>query len=429
MFKRAKLTSEVFGISNTVASDSYVDRGALDQALARLLERSTHIALRGESKCGKSWLRQKTAPDAIVVQCRLGRGVHDLYVDALSQLGVRLVLDKKNTGNICGRVEAEASVGESLIAKVLGAKGAGRAAIEGESSSETRSAPVGQDVRDLRFVADLLKASERRLVVEDFHYLSVAEREKFAFDLKALWDYGLFVMIIGVWSQSNMLISLNPDLSGRIEEIPIYWSDDDLKRVLVKGGDALNLEFSDSFSTACVKDCYGNVGLLQALVLKALDALGIHEAASEKRPINDPDALHTAALQYADQLNPLYQQFAKRVSKGIRTRQDSTGIYAYAMAVILDASDDLAVRGISLDYIFQKAHAREPRIQKGNLRTILEKFEQLQVDSEGRGLVVAYNEADGEVSVVDRQLLLYRKYCTVNWPWEGLIAESKAHTT
>ncbi len=55
--------------------------------------------------------------------------------------------------------------------------------------------------------------------------MSVEERRHFAFDLKALWDYGVFITIIGVWSQNNMLIHLNPDLSGRIEEVSIYWSD------------------------------------------------------------------------------------------------------------------------------------------------------------------------------------------------------------
>jgi hypothetical protein len=426
IFHKKKRTSEVFGISNAVLPDSYVDRGALDEALGQLTHRPTHIALRGASKCGKSWLRQRTVTNAIVVQCRLDRGVHDIYIDALSQLSVKLVLDDLRSGKISGHVKAEAAIGEGLIAKVLGATAAGDAAIEGERGHETRSGLVGHDVSDLRFVADLLKASGRRLVVEDFHYLSVAEREKFAFDLKALWDYGLFVIIVGVWSQSNMLIYLNPDLSGRIEEIPIYWSEEDLKRVLRKGGDALNLAFSEEFATACVKDCYGNVGILQALSLKALDQLEITESSSNPITVKSCEALNTAALQYADQLNPLYQQFAKRVSKGIRTRHDSTGIYGYAMAVILDAPDTLALTSISLDYIFQEAHSREPRIQKANLRTVLDKFEQLQVDSEGRGLVLAYNDVVGEITVVDRQLLLYRRYCTVKWPWEELIAEAKS---
>ena len=57
-------------------------------------------------------------------------------------------------------------------------------------------------------------------------------------------------------------------------------------------------------------------------------------------------------------------------------------------------------------------------MQKGNLHTVLDKLERLQVDDEGRGLVFAYNEANREVSVVDRQLLLYRKHSTVTWPWQ-----------
>jgi hypothetical protein len=222
-----------------------------------------------------------------------------------------------------------------------------------------------------------------------------------------------------------MLIYLNPDLSGRIEEIPIYWSSADLRRVLKKGGDALNLLFAEEFQSSCVKDCYGNVGILQALTLKALDALGIQKTTSVEMIVDRVDALQTAALQYAEQLNPLYQQFAKRVSGGIRTRKESTGIYAHAMSVILESSDDLILSGLSLDYIFQQANAREPRIQKGNLRVVLEHFEQLQVDAQGRGLVLAYNEATAEISVVDRQLLLYRRYSTVKWPWEDLIAEAE----
>lgn len=121
MLGSKKRTSDVFGISNTVAVDSYVDRGSLDDDLRRLLERPVHIALRGESKCGKSWLRQQVVPDAIVVQCRLDRGVHDIYIDALSQLEVKLVLSDTKSGKISGRVEAEASFGQGLIATVLGA--------------------------------------------------------------------------------------------------------------------------------------------------------------------------------------------------------------------------------------------------------------------------------------------------------------------
>lgn len=96
------------------------------------------------------------------------------------------------------------------------------------------------------------------------------------------------------------------------------------------------------------------------------------------------------------------------------------------MAAILEEPDAELIRGMSSDRIYEVACARENRIQKGNLHTVLEKFEGLQVDADGRGLVLAYNEADREISVVDRQLLLYRQYLTVKWPWEELIAEATA---
>ncbi len=419
-------TADVFGINSKVRIESYVDRGELDSTIATLLARNTHIALKGESKCGKSWLRQKSIPDALVVQCRLGRGSVDIYIDALSQLDVKFVVSDKAGGKIEGRVEAKGSVGEGLISKVFGLSGSLSAQGAAAHMGETAKEPVGHDINDLRYIAELIRESGRRLVVEDFHYLSVDERRRLAFDLKALWDYGLYAVIIGVWSQSNMLIYLNPDLAGRIEEISVYWSNEDLKRILEKGGAALRLGFKGQFSDGCSMLSYGNAGILQALALKALDSMGITEAQDDFQLVGNDEVLQSAALHYADQLNALYQQFAKRVAGGIRTRQDSTGIYAHAMAVIVDAPDDMCIRGIPLDYIYRTAHEREPRIQKGNLRTILEKLESLQVDDDGRGLVVAYNEADGEVSVVDRQLLLYRRFCTVRWPWEDLINEARA---
>jgi hypothetical protein len=272
-------------------------------------------------------------------------------------------------------------------------------------------------------VADVLKASGKRLVVEDFHYMSVPERKSLAFDLKAFWDYRLFIVIVGVWNQSNMILYLNPDLSGRVKEVSIYWSKEDLTKVIDKGSEALNLVFDVDCKKKLVGDCFGNVGILQALALQALDELKIHVCQDELRLINSPAAIEAAAMAYADQLNSRYQQFAETVSGGIRKRQDTTGIYAHAMAAILEADDEKLLNGLSIDDVYAIAHAREPRIQKGNLRVVLEKFEELQVDEDGRGLVLAYNSATKKVSIVDRQLLLYRKYLTMRWPWEDLVHE------
>jgi hypothetical protein len=73
------------------------------------------------------------------------------------------------------------------------------------------------------------------------------------------------------------------------------------------------------------------------------------------------------------------------------------------MAVVMEAENQVLLDGLSLDDVYGAAHARQSRIQKGNLKTVLERIESLQVDEAGRGLILAYNEATEEITVVGRQ--------------------------
>jgi len=343
----------------------------------------------------------------------------DIYRDALAQLGIRLIVESREGDTMTGRVEATAEVGHSLFAK-LGI----RSSVESELSEDATYRPVGRDLTDLKFIADLITASERRLVIEDFHYLTESDRRSCAYDFKTLWDYNCFVAIVGIWNEKNLLLNLNRDLSGRVVEEAIEWNDGDLTAIFDGGGAALNIEFAENFKQRAIRDCFKNAGILQRLILGTLDEAQVYEEQDALLKFDDEAAYLNACLAYVEELNAVYQTFATRVSSGIRTRQDTTGIYAHAMAVVLDESgDDELFRGVGIDKIYAKAHERQPRIQKGNLHTILGRIEGLQVDAEGRGLVLSYNQRDQEVTVVDRQLLLYRKYATVKWPWEDLVRE------
>jgi len=111
-------------------------------------------------------------------------------------------------------------------------------------------------------------------------------------------------------------------------------------------------------------------------------------AQSKTVVIDSEEVALTAAMEYAEQLSPLYQTFAANISSGIRLRKNSTGIYAHAMAVIMKASDSDLINGLSVDRIFAAASKREPRILIGNLKSILAKIESLQIDEDGRGLVL-----------------------------------------
>ena len=412
--------SDVFGIKPGLQELSYIDRGNLDGELRKLIDRKqTHIAIRGASKAGKSWLRQKVLNDPIVVQCRLGFTPLEIYSDALSKLNISLEVESTGKNTFKGSIKASGEAGWKLLAKVSGG-----AEFSGEYEKQRKEKPVGKDVTDLGFIASLILESGRNLVVEDFHYLSAEEQRRFAFDLKTLWDYKLLVIIVGVWISENMLITLNPDLSDRIEELSVTWQLPELKAILNKGCGALNLQISEEVATKLGSISYGSAGLLQKLALRYIDdELGISDKPEKLFVLADIPKVRDAAMHIAEQLNQLYQAFAKRVCDGIRVRQNSTGIYAHAMAAIMNFGDDDLVAGISAKAINDVASKRQSRVNLGNLKIVLAKFPELQVDADGRGLVLAYDAQDEKINVVDKQVLLYRQFATVKWPWEELIVE------
>ena len=415
-----KRTEEVFGMSNEILPDSYVDRGDLDKELSRLLGRKVHIAIRGPSKSGKSWLRQRVVPNALVVQCRLGNTNVDIYTSALAQLGVQLQIESTTKFGLKGIIEGQVAAGNDLIGKVSAKLG-----LEGSGELGSKTAPIGRNINDLKFISQLIIESGRRLVIEDAHYLSLDQRTILAYDLKALWDFGCFVTLVGVWGEANMFVRLNGELSGRIEELSIEWGPDDLRKIIAGGSIALGLSFSRDIQNQAIIDAFGSAGLLQRLILRTLDEAKLTTEQPPTLQLTDISNYDDAAMAVADQLNGVYLPFGERVASGIRTRADATGIYAHAMAAIVAAEDSLHMKGISVDHIFDVAHARQPRIQKSNLKAVLAKIDGIQVDKDGRGLVVTYDEDKECVLNVDRQLLFYRKYLTVSWPWEVLIAEAE----
>lgn len=85
------------------------------------------------------------------------------------------------------------------------------------------------------------------------------------------------MVIVKVWLKRNYLTHLNSDLVGRIAEVSFYWNKSDLTEVVDKGRRELNVVFSPEITSRIVKDSFGNVGLLQNLVLETLDHSKIFE--------------------------------------------------------------------------------------------------------------------------------------------------------
>ncbi len=404
--------NEVFGIKEKISPYSYVDRGDYDIELKEGLKRDKHIAIHGESKCGKTWLRKKVLDDAIVVQCRLHKSNLDIYIDALSQLEIKFEKNSEDTTTVSGKISATGKVGMNILAK-LGFK----VEIGGEKGETKSYNRVGGNINDLRYIADILIKSEKRMVIEDFHYLSVTQRTLLSFDLKSLWDYGVFIVIIGIWNQQNLLTYLNPDLIGRFHEINIRWTNEELNEIISRGSSSLNIKINDNVIDFIVQNSYGNAGILQELTHETLKRNKISKKKKDVQKVDDIKFAEESALYYSEQLNPVYINLSEKISSGFKQTTHNTRIYKHIFASIISSDDNELLKGIHINDLYKKVCEREPRINKGNLKKALLRIERLQVDNDGRGLVFGFDGSD-RVYLVDRQILIYRKYMTIKWPWE-----------
>lgn len=320
--------NEVFGIATQINAASYVDRGGLDEILGYFLGTQRHIAIHGDSKQGKTWLRGRLldATDTIVVQCLVESTPESIFQEALGALDVRAEIKRTGRGKLEGELDFSGGgeLGNLLLGKVkLDAGISGGAS--GERETETR--PIGKTPGDLSWVARTLRASGKRLVIEDFHYVSEDNRKNFAFLLKALGDYGVNVIVVGVWPEDHLLTYYNGDLDGRVEDIRLLWGEEELAKVLAQGCEALNIEFTAELQAELVRDAYGNVGLLQRLAEQVCVAAGIFERRDEPVTITVNGELGEARKIVSSRMKARYDAFADDFVRGMKRMTEGLEVY------------------------------------------------------------------------------------------------------
>jgi hypothetical protein len=427
----------VFGIATKVNTASYVDRGGLDNKLAYYLRTERHVAIHGDSKQGKSWLRANLLEDddTLVVQCQPDSTPESVLREALGQLGVLIELKRTGSTQVEGQVDVQGSgeIGLALIAKAQAEAHIG-GGVAKESAVE--KVPVGKTLADLSWVAGLLQASGRRVVVEDFHYVSEENRKAFSFILKALGDYGVYMILVGIWPEDHMLTYYNGNLDGRVEDLRLVWEDADLDAVLGKGCEALNISMSDDLRAALVADAHGNVGLVQRLAEQVCLEAGVMERMDTSVEIGINGELAAARATVSDRMKSRYDAFADDFVRGMKRMKEGLAVYKHLLRAFTASSADELTDGIdSSDLLetIQKSNP-EPPIRRSDLTQALDRVDRLQVKIGVEPPVLTYNHDRRRLFLADRSFLFYRQHGNPSWPWDkdetlmGLIDAVPAET-
>jgi hypothetical protein len=298
-------------------------------------------------------------------------------------------------------------------------EGEAKAGLEagGEMGTETKVVVPGIPAEDLAWLAQRILESRKRVVVEDFHYLTELERRRLAFDLKALWDAGVFFIIIGIWAEHDLLTFYNGDLSGRVEDVDLVWTDAELDQVLAKGEEALNIRFGADIRAEILRDASQNVGLLQRLAERFCFESKILATVSPQVELTDQAALARTRALICKAEKPRYKQFSDAVTGGFKGGENTElKVYEHVVRVCIESSDDELRQGIPKDALLKRIQKYEPKVRMSDLSAALNRLDRLQSERDVSPLVLTFS--GGRVSLVDRELLFFRRYFDEPiWPW------------
>jgi hypothetical protein len=342
-----------------------------------------------------------------------------LLREALGRLGVQAQLRKTTTQEFEGSLDFS---GAAELGKLLA-----KAKVEGTASgglsrgTETEFEPIGQSPADLSWVSRTIAMSGKRLVLEDFHYLSEAAQKDLAFLLKAMGEYGLFVIVVGVWPKDHLLTYYNGDLEGRVEDIHLKWNDAELRKVIVQGCDALRIKIPEMLLDTMVAEASGSVGLVQRLAEQLCRAEGINDSGallSSKPTIGNVDTWNEAKRAVAQQMEGRFETFADNFVRGMRRLPEGLEVYKFLLQAATDASDEELTEGIDSAALLSLIadHGGEA-IRLSDLTQALDRIDRLQVKIDVRPPVLTYSKASRKLFLADRAFLFFRRNGDPRWPW------------
>jgi hypothetical protein len=406
-----KRLADVYGISRDVPLN-YVPRPTVDGALIDALTRDKHIVVFGSSKQGKTCVRKYNLQEAdyVAVTCSNRWDLGALHSAILKQAGYTIELSSTKTFE--GHQKITAKLGGGFDLKIVSMRGEGTEETGSREVTDVETVPLELDPYD---VNDIIRALEhvefqRYIVLEDFHYLPDETQRDFAFALKAFHEQSSFCFIVvGVWLDENRLIQFNGDLTGRVIAVNAdAWTEDELRAVIRKGGELLNIDYHPSFEDALVTNCFDSVSVVQEACYRACEDLRIAETQAEHRTVGDGRDAAALIQEVVNEQSARYNNFISRFSEGFM--ETELEMYKWLLLPVLTAQPDHLERGLMYAEMKEAIQGRHPRgkdLNLGNLTQALRSAASLQVRHGIRPLVLDYDESTRRLSVVDRGFLIW----------------------
>ena len=413
-------TTDVFGVKSKLIA-SYIEREAVDARFNEAIKDGNEVIVYGSSKQGKTSLILKhlDIDSYVKVECSPQTQPIDIYKSILRQLKIKFIesqtIDRGYEHG--GKIKA----GFKIKIPFVGDTEAG-AEIADKSSDKTSSKEtyIEYNLTLAQDVSELLKDQgvDKYIVLENFHYLELGVQESLAYDLRVFQDHHIIFIVLGIWREANRLIQFNGDLLDRITEVPVEpWSKEDFKKVIGKGSELLNVDFSEVVDQL-IDDSFDSIGVVQEIAKYCCLEAGVAETSANTISIKKEhlvSALKKKAAEYGVRHIRNFEAFvdiARKTSN--QSGKPSLAFPYYFIKLLLIHNFDEIEKGLSRSTLLETIrdiHHRPEDVRSGDLGTFLHNITQHQINKKIQPPFVDYDRGGKTLKIIDSSLYFFLKHC------------------
>ncbi|WP_223518073.1 MULTISPECIES: hypothetical protein [unclassified Pseudomonas] len=413
-------TADVFGVRSKLIG-SYIERELVDEKFKKAIRDGNEVIVYGSSKQGKTSLILKhlSPSEYVKVECSPKTQPVDIYKSILRQIDVSFVeKDSEEKENAAG---TKVSGGLKVKVPFLGEANLGAETNNTKKTKTTSTVTyIEYNLSLAQDVLELLKKVQfnRYVILENFHYLELPVQETLAFDLRVFQDQHLIFIILGIWREANRLVQFNGDLLDRVTEVPVEpWSDDDFSKVISKGEELLNVDFSD-IKQKLIKDSFDSVGVVQEICKQCCIEAGVARTSNVKIKITESHldaALAKKAKEYGVRHIRNFEAFVditRRTSN--RSGKPSLAFPYYFIKLLLTKDFDHIEKGLSRATLLEeirRIHHRPDDVRSGDLGKFLHNITEHQITKKIQPPFVDYDRGGKILKIIDSSLYFFLKHC------------------
>ncbi|WP_273776784.1 hypothetical protein [Acinetobacter sp. GSS19] len=413
--------SDVFGVRSKLVK-SYIERLEVDNAFKEAITDGNEIVVYGSSKQGKTSLilNNLERDQYVKVECSPQTNRIDIYKSILRQMEITFVessttTDSKESG---GKINGSGGIRIPFIAD---AKAGGELSDKQSSTTAIKENFIGYDLNLAQDVSEILRKFKinKFLVLENFHYLTLEVQEQLSYDLRVFQDEGIIFIILGIWREVNRLSQFNGDLVDRITEIAVEpWKKQDFERVIQKGEELLNVDFSQ-VKDELINSCFDSVGVVQEVCKNCCIDAGVLETSNTKviiTPKNLEEAIRRKSEEYGTRHIRSFESFSIVKRKTSNQSGKLALAFPYYFIKVLLSQEFLSLEnGLSNTELLEKIrsvhHRNREDIRSSDLATFLNNITKHQLDSNIKPPFVDYDRSGKRMRIIDSTLYFFFKHC------------------